>query len=153
MILSLSGGAWECAFHIPEDRFVLDVEWKDLIKPRYQLCTSALNIYCALWTELSGCAKTKASISCSPHLSLLWAISWADPAAKFKETTVHLRIEGKDKTIFERPVSTCGHRVTTRSGGTHHCNGTNNDRYPCAGPTCITALDDASKVAEFGFDG
>jgi hypothetical protein len=26
MILSLSGGAWECASHIPEDKFVLDVE-------------------------------------------------------------------------------------------------------------------------------
>ncbi|KAF8495167.1 hypothetical protein F5888DRAFT_1616054, partial [Russula emetica] len=67
--------------------------------------------------------------------------------------TVDLRIEGKAKTIFEGSVATCGHRVTTRSGGTHHCNGTNNDKNPCAGPTCTTALDDANKVAKFGFDG
>jgi hypothetical protein len=30
MILSLSGGAWEYAYHILEDMFVLDVDWKDL---------------------------------------------------------------------------------------------------------------------------
>jgi hypothetical protein len=77
----------------------------------------------------------------------------ADLAVEIKETTVYLRIEGKTKTIFEGDVATCGHRVTTRSGGTHHCNGTNNDKNPCAGPTCTTALDDANKVAKFGFDG
>ncbi|KAI0274313.1 hypothetical protein BGY98DRAFT_994269 [Russula aff. rugulosa BPL654] len=52
-----------------------------------------------------------------------------------EKTTVNLRIEGKTETIFEGPVSTCGHR------------------NPCAGPTCTTALDDANKAARFGFDG
>ena len=77
----------------------------------------------------------------------------ADRAAEPKETTVNLRVEGKNATIFEGTVSTCGHRVTTKTGGTRHCDGTNNDNNPCAGPTCTTALDDANKVANFGFDG
>jgi len=70
-----------------------------------------------------------------------------------EKTTVNLRVEGKNTTIFEGTVSTCGHRVTTKTGGTRHCDGTNNDNNPCAGPTCTTALDDANKVAKFGFDG
>jgi hypothetical protein len=78
----------------------------------------------------------------------------ADPGRQpTTETTVNLRVEGKTTTIFEGNVATCGHRVTTHSGGTHHCNGTNNDKNPCAGPTCTTALDDANKAANFGFDG
>ncbi|KAI0252210.1 hypothetical protein BJV78DRAFT_359031 [Lactifluus subvellereus] len=70
-----------------------------------------------------------------------------------EKTSVNLRIEGKTKTIFEGTVYTCGHRVTTPSGGTRHCNGTNNDTNPCTGPTCTTALDDGNKVAKYGFDG
>jgi len=70
-----------------------------------------------------------------------------------EKTTVNLRIEGKTKTIFEGSVATCGHKVTTPSGGSHHCNGNNNNVNPCAGPTCTTALDDANKIARFGFDG
>ena len=70
-----------------------------------------------------------------------------------KETKVTLRIQGKTRTIYEGPVSTCGHRVTMPSGGTHHCDGTNNDVNPCTGPTCTTALDDGNKIANFGFDG
>ena len=88
--------------------------------------------------------------SISPHFG---PVSWTNPAAEFKETTVYLRIEGKDSTIFENAVYTCGHRVTTLSGGTHHCNGTNKDNNPCPGATCTTALDDGNKVAGFGFDG
>jgi hypothetical protein len=86
----------------------------------------------------------------SPHFG---PVSWADLVAGFKETTVNLRIEGKDTTIFEDTVSTYGHDVTTKSGGTHHCDGTNNNKNPCAGPTCTTALDDGNKAAGFGFDG
>ncbi|KAI9450409.1 hypothetical protein F5148DRAFT_597316 [Russula earlei] len=87
----------------------------------------------------------------------LWALEHkavGHPRMCQNETiTVNLRSEGKEKTGFEGSVSSCGHRVTTRSGGTRHCNGTNNDQYPCAGPTCTTALDDANNSAQFGFDG
>ncbi|KAH9983089.1 hypothetical protein BJV74DRAFT_797578 [Russula compacta] len=69
--------------------------------------------------------------------------------ATCKGTIVNLRVEGRDNTLFENTLSTCGHRVTTTSGNKYHCNGTNNDRNPCTGPTCTTALDD-SKI---GFDG
>jgi len=98
---------------------------------------------------VSRCARTKASI---PVFSNCEPVSWADPAAE-QQRPPSIRIEGKTQTIFEGPVSTCGHRVTMRSGGTHHCNGTNNDNNPCPGPTCVTALDDGDKVAKFGFDG
>jgi hypothetical protein len=72
----------------------------------------------------------------------------ADP----QKTKVNLRIEGKTRTFFEGPVFTCGHKVSTPSGGIHHCDGTNNDKNLCVGPTCITALDDGNKSAKFGFD-
>ena len=68
-------------------------------------------------------------------------------------TLVNLRIEGSTTTIFEGTILTFGHNVTTPSGGDHHCDGTNNHANPLPGPTCTSALDDASKVAHFPFDG
>jgi len=70
-----------------------------------------------------------------------------------KKTLVNLRIEGSTSTIFEGPIMTRGHNVTTHSGGNHHCDGTNNNENPIPGPTCTSALDDASKLAKFPFDG
>jgi len=66
---------------------------------------------------------------------------------------VNLRVEGATKTIFDATVVTRGHNVTTPSGGNHHCDGTNNGENPLPGPTCTRALDDASKLAQFSFDG
>ena len=68
-------------------------------------------------------------------------------------TLVNLRIEGATNTIFEGTVLTKGHNVTTPSGGLHQCDGTNNDANPSPGPTCTSALDDASKMNSFPFDG
>ncbi|KAF7304112.1 Surface cell-adhesion protein [Mycena indigotica] len=68
-------------------------------------------------------------------------------------TPVNLRIEGADKTIFEGIVLTKGHNVTTVSGGTHHCDGTNNGENVLPGPTCTSALDDAAKKEGFAWDG
>jgi hypothetical protein len=68
-------------------------------------------------------------------------------------TSVNLRIEGPASTIFEGLIITRGHSVTTASGGTHHCDGTNNNANPSPGPTCTSALDNASKSAHFTFDG
>ena len=73
--------------------------------------------------------------------------------AQNEPTLVNLRIEGPFKTIFEGNILTRGHSVTTISGGTHHCDGTNNNANPLPGPTCTSALDDASKSAHFPFDG
>ncbi|TCD66108.1 hypothetical protein EIP91_001760 [Steccherinum ochraceum] len=68
-------------------------------------------------------------------------------------TIVNLRIEGAEKTIFEGPIFTRGHNVTTVSGGTHHCDGTNNNENPHPGPTCTSALADAAHREGFAFDG
>ncbi|TDL28705.1 hypothetical protein BD410DRAFT_239413 [Rickenella mellea] len=68
-------------------------------------------------------------------------------------TIVNLRVEGLDKTTFEGPIFTRGHNVTTASGGDHHCDGTNNGENPKPGPTCTSALDDASRRHGFTFDG
>lgn len=65
----------------------------------------------------------------------------------------NLRVEGATHTFYEGPILTYGHNVTTPSGGTHHCDGTNNNANPQAGPTCTAALSDASKLARFSFDG
>lgn len=65
----------------------------------------------------------------------------------------NIRIEGANATIFEGHVFTRGHNVTTSSGGTHHCDGTNLGANPTPGPTCTSALDDASKIGHFSFDG
>jgi len=66
---------------------------------------------------------------------------------------VHLRVEGAGRTIYEDLVLTRGHNVTTASGGTHHCDGTNNNENPFPGPTCTSALDSAGHKADFTFDG
>ncbi|KAF8181528.1 hypothetical protein BJ912DRAFT_979758 [Pholiota molesta] len=66
---------------------------------------------------------------------------------------VHLRIEGEQKTIFEGTILTRGHNVTTASGGTHECNGLNNDANPQPGATCTSALADAARQNRFSFDG
>lgn len=68
-------------------------------------------------------------------------------------TVVVLRVEGATSTIFEAPVLTTGHDITTESGGTHHCDGTNNGANPTPGPTATSALDDGSHIGGFTWDG
>lgn len=68
-------------------------------------------------------------------------------------TAVHLRIEGTDKTLFEGPIQTMGAAVSTTSGGTHRCDGTNNNVHSTPGPTATSALDSAAKQAGFTWDG
>src|SRR5438034_4900087 len=67
--------------------------------------------------------------------------------------TVNLRVEGSTQTLFEGPVTTDGHAVTTQAGGTHHCDGTNGGANPSAGPPMTSALDDGARAAGFSFDG
>ncbi|CAF9925221.1 MAG: hypothetical protein HETSPECPRED_005778 [Heterodermia speciosa] len=63
------------------------------------------------------------------------------------------RIEGLINTIYEAPILFGFHNVTTASGGTHFCGGTNGNANPVPGNTFIDALDAASKLAKFPFDG
>ena len=68
-------------------------------------------------------------------------------------TTVSLRIEGKTKTIFEGTIHTRAHNITTKSGGTHKCNGLNKHANTRAGPTATTSLDDGKFFGRYTFDG
>ncbi|RPB03802.1 hypothetical protein L873DRAFT_1800315 [Choiromyces venosus 120613-1] len=60
-----------------------------------------------------------------------------------QKTKISLRIEGPTSTIFEGTIRTSGHEVTTDSGGTHMCDGRNNNANPTPGGTITTAIDDA----------
>lgn len=77
----------------------------------------------------------------------------AAPAALAVPVTVNLRVEGPSKTVFDGPVTTDGHDVTTASAGTNKCDGTNGNAEPEPGPTATAALDDAAKLAGFTIDG
>lgn len=72
--------------------------------------------------------------------------------ASNKPRLVNLRIEGATDTIYEAPILTRGHDITTESGGTHHCDGTNLGANPQPGATCTSALADAGRLKHFTFD-
>ncbi len=74
-------------------------------------------------------------------------------AAAAAPTAVDVRIEGKASTIFSSPVTTDGKEVTTASGGTHVCDGTNNGVSPSPVATATSALDDAALEGAFTWDG
>ena len=86
-------------------------------------------------------------------LTLLAAPALAATPALATPATVNLRIEGAAKTLFEQAVTTDGHTVTTASGGTHTCDGTNGAVNPTPGPSATAALDDGAKLAGFTWDG
>lgn len=75
------------------------------------------------------------------------------PAALAAPVSVNLRVEGPTGTIFEGPVTTDGHDVTTQAGGTHRCDGTNNGEEPEPGPTATAALDDGTRLGGLTWDG
>ncbi|MDT0378210.1 DUF4430 domain-containing protein [Streptomyces sp. DSM 42041] len=74
-------------------------------------------------------------------------------AAANDPITVDLTVQGPNGALFDGPITTTGHDVTTASGGTHHCDGTNNDMNPEPGATPTAALDDAADQENFTWDG
>lgn len=66
---------------------------------------------------------------------------------------VNLRIEGANNTIFEGPVRSRGHIVSTISGGSNPCDGTNNNASSTPGNTPTATLDTAAQKANFTWDG
>ncbi|KAI1203685.1 hypothetical protein F5X97DRAFT_283820 [Nemania serpens] len=66
-----------------------------------------------------------------------------------------LRIEGSDSegTIFEDCVVAGPRDITTASGGTHLCDGTNDGANPSPGTAPTAQLDAAAQLAGFGYDG
>jgi hypothetical protein len=87
-----------------------------------------------------------------PTLALLVLLLATAPAVA-APVSVNLRVEGRTQTIFDGPVTTDGHDVTTPTAGTHKCDGTNGNAEPSPGPTATAALDDAARQAGFTFDG
>jgi hypothetical protein len=75
--------------------------------------------------------------------------------AQAAPTELTVRIEGKDKTLFEGPILTEGHAVRA-SGDTEPrtCDGTNNSAHPQPGPTPTASSADAMELAgqTFGAD-
>ncbi|MFJ7204379.1 DUF4430 domain-containing protein [Streptomyces sp. NPDC098789] len=66
---------------------------------------------------------------------------------------VRLTVQGPDGNLFKGLVLTKGHEVTTATGGTHKCDGTNGAQNPSPVPTPTAALDDAARQRHFGWDG
>ncbi|KAF3004416.1 hypothetical protein E8E13_010320 [Curvularia kusanoi] len=76
-------------------------------------------------------------------------------AAAPQQTNARFRIEGNDAegTIFEGCMSSGPRSITTPSGGTHPCDGTNNRANPSPGATLTTQIDEAGREFGFGYDG
>ncbi|MFD9371856.1 DUF4430 domain-containing protein [Streptomyces sp. NPDC060020] len=70
-----------------------------------------------------------------------------------RAVNVTLTVQGPDGPLFKGRVNTKGHDVTTATGGTHKCDGTNGAANPTAVPTPTAALDDAARRNYFGWDG
>ncbi|MFD9793944.1 DUF4430 domain-containing protein [Streptomyces sp. NPDC059070] len=66
---------------------------------------------------------------------------------------VSVTVQGPDGTLFKGAVRTKGHDVTTATGGTHKCDGTNGGKNPAPVPTPTAALDDAAHRHGFTWDG
>ncbi|MFF2601244.1 DUF4430 domain-containing protein [Streptomyces californicus] len=66
---------------------------------------------------------------------------------------VVLTVQGPDGRLFKGRIKTKGHEVTTATGGTHACDGTNGGAHPSAVPTPTAALDDAARKRRFTWDG
>jgi hypothetical protein len=80
-------------------------------------------------------------------------VAVAAPAAGAAPVSVNLRVEGPSSTIFDGPVTTDGHAITTASsGGSHPCDGTNAGAHPSPVPTATAALDDGARLNGFSWD-
>lgn len=77
----------------------------------------------------------------------------AAPAAVAAPVSLTLRVEGAKSTIYEDQLTTDGRAVTTATGGTHTCDGTNGGANPTPGPTATAALDDGARIGGFSWDG
>jgi hypothetical protein len=86
------------------------------------------------------------------HAAALAVLAIAAAAAAADPVSVNLRVEGQSQTIFDGAVTTDGRQVTTQSGGTHPCDGTNNGAHPSPGPTATAALDDGARLNNFTWD-
>jgi hypothetical protein len=89
------------------------------------------------------------------HAVALAVLAIAAPVAAADPATVNLRVEAEGSTLFDGPITTDGHVVTTQAGGSHMCDSTNGNppANDTPGPSATAALDDGAKLAGFDFDG
>ncbi|MFD4738011.1 DUF4430 domain-containing protein [Streptomyces virginiae] len=98
------------------------------------------------------------SVITAVALGLALATSPAVAEAAAKPNTnaavkVDLTVQGPDGLLFKGKIKTKGHDVTTTTGGTHKCDGTNGGANPSKVPTPTAALDDAARKKGFTWDG
>ena len=96
---------------------------------------------------------TRAARSRLVPTTLLVACALAAPAAQAAPASIQLRIEGRNSTIYEGPVTTDRKVVRPEPGEDHNCDGTNNGSPNQPGPTPITALDDARSIGGYTWAG
>ncbi|MFJ6405571.1 DUF4430 domain-containing protein [Streptomyces hydrogenans] len=104
-------------------------------------------------TLLRRAAVTTAALSLA--LTAAPAVAQAESAAAFTNAPVRVTVtvQGPDGLLFQKKILTWGHDVTTATGGTHKCDGTNGNAHPTKVPTPTAALDHAAKRNGFTWDG
>jgi len=86
-------------------------------------------------------------------IAALLALACSVPAAIAAPVSVNLRVEGATTTIFDGPVTTDGHAITTASSaGAHACDGTNGGASTTPGPVATAALADGARSNGFSWD-
>lgn len=82
------------------------------------------------------------------------AVAQAEPAPPTnRPVRVNLTVQGPHGLLFKGNITSKGHEVTTATGGTHKCDGTNGGQNPTAVPTPTAALDDAARLNYSSWDG
>ncbi|MFF9572950.1 DUF4430 domain-containing protein [Streptomyces sp. NPDC014685] len=104
-------------------------------------------------TLLRRAAVTTAALSLA--LTAAPAVAQAETAAVFTNAPVRVTVtvQGPDGLLFQKKIFTWGHDVTTATGGTHKCDGTNGSAHATKVPTPTAALDHAAKRNGFIWDG
>lgn len=97
---------------------------------------------------------------CIIIISFTTLLATASTASEPGYNTVNLRVEGKTETLWEGPIYSGPRNITTAKSCSEGscpepCDGTlpQNFTHPPAGNTCLAALDAASKIKPFTYDG
>ncbi|MFD3994503.1 DUF4430 domain-containing protein [Streptomyces sp. NPDC058548] len=104
-------------------------------------------------TLLRRAAVTTAALGLA--LNTAPAVAQAETGATYTNAPVRVTVtvQGPDGLLFQKKIFTWGHDVTTATGGTHKCDGTNGSAHTTKVPTPTAALDHAAKRNGFSWDG
>ena len=125
----------------------------DTVTVSISACTStSTTTYYSIDGALTCGPQTFAAV---PTASTSGSITCTDSVPQPSQNAL-FRIEGLQSgegTIFEDCIVSGPRLVTTPSGGTHECDGTNDDANPAPGTTPTDMIDAAGSQQDFGFDG